>query len=83
MSKIERQPANASAEYIKAREALADAELALSEHVEKVAALRRSLPQGAAMGDYAFAVATPSGGARARRRSRTSPPTGAASSSTT
>jgi predicted dithiol-disulfide oxidoreductase (DUF899 family) len=62
--KIERQPANASAEYIKAREALADAEVALSEHVEKVAALRRSLPQGAAMGDYAFAVATPSGGAR-------------------
>jgi predicted dithiol-disulfide oxidoreductase (DUF899 family) len=62
--KIERQPANASAHYIKAREALADAELALSDQVEKVAEMRRNLPQGAIMGDYTFTVATPSGGKR-------------------
>jgi predicted dithiol-disulfide oxidoreductase (DUF899 family) len=62
--KIDRQPANASAEYIQAREALADAELALSEQIEKVAALRRGLPQGAVMGDYTFNVAAlPGGGA--------------------
>ena len=62
--KIDRQPANASTEYIQAREALADAELALTEQAERVAALRRALPQGAAMGDYTFAVAAlPGGGA--------------------
>jgi len=63
-SKIERQPANASAEYIKAREALAEAEVAFTEQAEKLAEMRRSLPQGAIMGDYTFTVATPSGGKR-------------------
>jgi predicted dithiol-disulfide oxidoreductase (DUF899 family) len=62
--KIERQPANASAEYIKAREALAEAEIALSDQAEKVAEMRRNMPQGAVMGDYTFTVATPSGDKR-------------------
>jgi predicted dithiol-disulfide oxidoreductase (DUF899 family) len=66
--KIDRQPTHASAEYVRARDTLADAEVALSEQTEKVAALRRALPQGAAMTNYTFTVASPgiSGGAPER-----------------
>jgi predicted dithiol-disulfide oxidoreductase (DUF899 family) len=47
-------PIDASADYIAARRALVDAEMALRDQVEEVARLRRSLPRGAAIGDYAL-----------------------------
>ncbi|MGW7817011.1 DUF899 family protein [Streptomyces puniciscabiei] len=43
-----------SAEYLAAREELRDAEIELMRHRERVAALRRALPQGAGVGDYVF-----------------------------
>ncbi|AKJ12669.1 hypothetical protein ABB07_22355 [Streptomyces incarnatus] len=43
-----------SAEYLAAREELRDAEIELMRHRERVAALRRALPQGAEVGDYVF-----------------------------
>ncbi|MQY37773.1 hypothetical protein SRB17_57780 [Streptomyces sp. RB17] len=43
-----------SAEYLAAREELRDAEIDLMRHRERVAALRRALPQGAEVGDYVF-----------------------------
>jgi predicted dithiol-disulfide oxidoreductase (DUF899 family) len=48
-------PEGASDEYVAARRALAEAELALRDQVEDVARLRRKLPRGAALGEYAFA----------------------------
>jgi predicted dithiol-disulfide oxidoreductase (DUF899 family) len=45
---------NASDEYRAARENLIDAELALREHVQRVAALRRTLPAGPTIPDYEF-----------------------------
>jgi predicted dithiol-disulfide oxidoreductase (DUF899 family) len=54
MSKIKRYPSNTSPEYIQARQALLDAEWNLRNQIEKVAALRRQLPQGAVMKDYSF-----------------------------
>lgn len=46
--------AGESAEYLAAREELRDAEIDLMRHRERVAALRRALPQGAAVDDYVF-----------------------------
>jgi predicted dithiol-disulfide oxidoreductase (DUF899 family) len=46
--------ANESAEYLAMREELRLAEIELMEHSERVAALRRALPQGAALRDYEF-----------------------------
>jgi predicted dithiol-disulfide oxidoreductase (DUF899 family) len=46
--------ANESAEYLAKREALRRAEIELMRQRERVAALRRELPQGAAVQDYAF-----------------------------
>ncbi|MEV6053177.1 DUF899 family protein [Streptomyces sp. NPDC052107] len=43
-----------SADYLAAREELRDAEIELMRHREKVAALRRALPQGADVDDYVF-----------------------------
>lgn len=43
-----------SADYLTAREELRDAEIELMRHREKVAALRRALPQGAEVDDYVF-----------------------------
>ncbi|WP_433450849.1 DUF899 family protein [Streptomyces sp. CA-142005] len=43
-----------SADYLAAREELRDAEIELMRHRERVAALRRALPQGAAVDDYVF-----------------------------
>jgi predicted dithiol-disulfide oxidoreductase (DUF899 family) len=43
-----------SADYLAAREELRDAEIELMRHREKVAALRRALPQGAEVDDYVF-----------------------------
>jgi len=54
ISEIERYPSNTSPEYIKARQDLLDAEWALSNQVEKVAEMRRHLPQGAVMKEYVF-----------------------------
>jgi predicted dithiol-disulfide oxidoreductase (DUF899 family) len=54
VSEIQRYPSGASEEYKKARDELVDAEFALSKQVEKVAELRRQLPQGAIMKDYTF-----------------------------
>jgi predicted dithiol-disulfide oxidoreductase (DUF899 family) len=51
---IPRYPLNASEDYIKARDELLQEEFALSQHVQKVAALRRKLPEGAVMKDYTF-----------------------------
>jgi predicted dithiol-disulfide oxidoreductase (DUF899 family) len=45
---------NESAEYLAKREELRLAEIALMEHVERVAQLRRALPQGAVVQDYEF-----------------------------
>jgi predicted dithiol-disulfide oxidoreductase (DUF899 family) len=45
---------NASDEYRAARENLIDAELALREHVQRVAELRRTLPAGPTIPDYEF-----------------------------
>jgi predicted dithiol-disulfide oxidoreductase (DUF899 family) len=43
-----------SADYLAAREELRDAEIELMRHRERVAALRRALPQGAEVDDYVF-----------------------------
>jgi predicted dithiol-disulfide oxidoreductase (DUF899 family) len=43
-----------SADYLAAREELRDAEIELMRHRERVAALRRELPQGAEVDDYVF-----------------------------
>jgi predicted dithiol-disulfide oxidoreductase (DUF899 family) len=48
-------PDGATAEYAAARQELLHAELALREHVAKVARLRRALPRGAVMPEYTFA----------------------------
>src|SRR5277367_2348316 len=45
---------NESEEYLVKREELRLAEIELMEHRERVAALRRALPQGAALQDYKF-----------------------------
>jgi predicted dithiol-disulfide oxidoreductase (DUF899 family) len=45
---------NESEEYLSKREELRLAEIELMEHRERVAALRRALPQGAALQDYEF-----------------------------
>jgi predicted dithiol-disulfide oxidoreductase (DUF899 family) len=45
---------NESAEYLAKREELRVAEVELMEHGERVAALRRALPQGALIKDYEF-----------------------------
>jgi predicted dithiol-disulfide oxidoreductase (DUF899 family) len=45
---------NESEEYLAKREELRLAEIELMEHRERVAALRRGLPQGAALQDYEF-----------------------------
>jgi len=45
---------NESAEYLAKREELRLAEIELMEHRERVAALRRALPQGATLQDYQF-----------------------------
>jgi predicted dithiol-disulfide oxidoreductase (DUF899 family) len=45
---------NESEEYLARREELRLAEIELMEHRERVAALRRTLPQGAALQDYEF-----------------------------
>jgi predicted dithiol-disulfide oxidoreductase (DUF899 family) len=45
---------NESEEYLAQREELRLAEIELMEHRERVAALRRALPQGAALQDYEF-----------------------------
>jgi predicted dithiol-disulfide oxidoreductase (DUF899 family) len=45
---------NESEEYLAKREELRLAEIELMEHRERVAALRRALPQGAALQDYEF-----------------------------
>jgi predicted dithiol-disulfide oxidoreductase (DUF899 family) len=51
---IARWPPNTSQEYITARNALLKEEWALSQQVERVAAMRRSLPQGTTMKSYKF-----------------------------
>ncbi|MER6064601.1 DUF899 family protein [Streptomyces sp. NPDC001792] len=43
-----------SADYLAAREELRDAEIELMRHRERVAALRKALPQGAEVDDYVF-----------------------------
>ncbi|SEQ30551.1 Predicted dithiol-disulfide oxidoreductase, DUF899 family [Streptomyces sp. yr375] len=43
-----------TAEYLEAREELRLAEVELMRHGERVAAMRRALPVGAALGDYTF-----------------------------
>jgi predicted dithiol-disulfide oxidoreductase (DUF899 family) len=45
---------NESKEYLARREELRLAEIELMEHRERVAALRRALPQGAPLPDYEF-----------------------------
>jgi predicted dithiol-disulfide oxidoreductase (DUF899 family) len=47
-------PRDASDDYVAARRELIDAEIALRDQVEEVARLRRSLPRGAAIGEYAL-----------------------------
>jgi predicted dithiol-disulfide oxidoreductase (DUF899 family) len=54
LTDIQRYPDGAGQEYIKARHILLKEEQALTNQVEKVAALRRSLPQGAVAKDYNF-----------------------------
>ena len=51
---------NESAEYLAKREALRKAEIELMRQRERVAALRRELPAGAAVEDYAFEEGPPS-----------------------
>jgi predicted dithiol-disulfide oxidoreductase (DUF899 family) len=48
-------PKGATEEYIAARQHLLEAERALLDQVGRVAELRRALPPGAVMPDYAFA----------------------------
>jgi predicted dithiol-disulfide oxidoreductase (DUF899 family) len=47
-------PDDASDEYVAARRALAEAEMSLRDQAEEVARLRRALPPGAVVGDYAL-----------------------------
>ena len=54
INEIERYPSNTNPEYVKARQALLEAEWALSKQIEKVAEMRRHLPEGAIMKDYIF-----------------------------
>src|SRR6201996_9820813 len=54
INEIERYPSNTNPEYVKARQALLEAEWALSKQIEKVAEMRRHLPEGAIMKDYVF-----------------------------
>lgn len=49
----------ASEEYRAARRALSEAEMALRDHVEQVAALRRALPPGPALPEYRFTEGSP------------------------
>jgi predicted dithiol-disulfide oxidoreductase (DUF899 family) len=51
---ISRWPPGTSQDYIEARNALLKEEWALSEQIERVAALRRSLPQGTIVKSYKF-----------------------------
>jgi len=51
---MKRWPANTSQDYITARNELVKEEWELRAHIERVAALRRSLPTGAAMPSYTF-----------------------------
>jgi predicted dithiol-disulfide oxidoreductase (DUF899 family) len=53
-SEIQRYPANASPEYIEARNNLLQVEWGLRDKIEQVALLRRNLPPGAVMKDYTF-----------------------------
>ncbi|KIV99866.1 uncharacterized protein PV09_08534 [Verruconis gallopava] len=53
-SAIPRWPAKASKDYINARNDLLKKEYELRAHIERVAALRRSLPKGALMRPYDF-----------------------------
>jgi predicted dithiol-disulfide oxidoreductase (DUF899 family) len=53
-TKIVRWPPGTSTAYIEARNALLEEEWDLQDHVERVAARRRTLPQGAAMKAYTF-----------------------------
>jgi predicted dithiol-disulfide oxidoreductase (DUF899 family) len=53
-SEIQRYPANTSSKYIEARDELLKAEWALRDQAERVAELRRNLPVGAPMAEYAF-----------------------------
>src|SRR5262245_5812245 len=46
--------ANESREYLQKREELRRAEMEMFRHIERVAALRRSLPEGAEVTDYEF-----------------------------
>jgi predicted dithiol-disulfide oxidoreductase (DUF899 family) len=48
-------PEGASEDYVAARRALGEAEMALRERVEEVARMRRELPPGAVLHDYEFA----------------------------
>jgi predicted dithiol-disulfide oxidoreductase (DUF899 family) len=50
---------NESEDYLTARETLRLAEIELMQHSEKVAALRRALPQGATVRDYEFLEGPP------------------------
>jgi len=59
---------NESAEYLAKREALRRAEIELMRQRERVAALRRELPEGAEVQDYSFEEA-PRASLRATRRS--------------
>jgi predicted dithiol-disulfide oxidoreductase (DUF899 family) len=52
-------PKHASSEYVAARRSLLDAEMALRDRVEEVAALRRALPPGALLADYEFMEGPP------------------------
>lgn len=51
---MSRWPANTSTDYITARNELLKEEYALRAHIEKVASMRRALPQGAIMPSYPF-----------------------------
>jgi predicted dithiol-disulfide oxidoreductase (DUF899 family) len=53
-SAMPRWPANTSGNYIKARNELLREEYELRNHIERVAAMRRALPTGAAMPPYTF-----------------------------
>jgi len=53
-SEVQRYPPNTSSEYREARDQLLKAEWALRDQAERVAELRRNLPVGATMADYAF-----------------------------
>jgi predicted dithiol-disulfide oxidoreductase (DUF899 family) len=56
-SAISRWPANTSTDYIQARNELLKEEYALRANIERVAAMRRALPQGSLMPEYSFTEA--------------------------